>query len=142
MFGCSKHCRIWCVFFKLSDMFFIRSVFLDGTKVCGLFTFKLHIHLISYSPSNHYHLLIQSIFILLENWYFQCIILSEKFVSFLTLYYEINPTYEITLTFLRTLCTVYCKYLPILSSYQIIYKGKKTERKVVGMKVTFGRFLT
>lgn len=36
--------------------FFIRSVFMDRIKVCALFTFKLHIHLISNSSSDNYHL--------------------------------------------------------------------------------------
>lgn len=40
-----SNCHIWCVFFKLTDMFFIRSALLDRTKVCAWFTFKLHTYI-------------------------------------------------------------------------------------------------
>ena len=35
-------CHTWCIFFKLSDLFFIRSALLDRTRVSAWFTFKLH----------------------------------------------------------------------------------------------------
>lgn len=38
-------CHIWCIFLKLSVMFFISSALLDRTKICVWFTFKLHTYI-------------------------------------------------------------------------------------------------